>query len=127
MVDDVNNKAYNVKDFTKEELAFLADRDNFVRDESPESVAKAYHKAKSDGSNPELVKAVEDVLNTQLSPTRNPFEAFEQKGEAGRKARAELKNKVGSDEFKRLEAIHKNKEKILKGLEKNGTLKIECP
>ena len=29
-----------------------------------EDVSKAYHKAKADGSNPELVKAVEDVLNT---------------------------------------------------------------
>lgn len=32
---------------------------------SPESVSESYHKAKADGSNPELVKAVEDLLGAK--------------------------------------------------------------
>jgi len=66
------------------------------------------------------------------TPTTSPFTAFDPPSESmsreqGRKARAALKEKVGKSEFARMENIHKNSEKILRGLEKNGTLKIECP
>jgi len=52
---------------------------------------------------------------------------FEMKGEAGRDARAELKDNVGPEEFKRMEDIHRNGEKMLKELEGKGLIKIDCP
>jgi hypothetical protein len=52
---------------------------------------------------------------------------FEMKGEAGRDARAELKDNVGPEEFKRMEDIHRNGEKMLKALEGKGLIKIDCP
>jgi len=67
------------------------------------------------------------VRKPNASPKQSPFESFSMKGEAGRKARAALKEAVGAEQFKRLEAIHKNKEKILKGLEERNQIKIECP
>jgi len=88
-------------------------------------ISEAYHKAKQDGSNPELVTTIEELINS--NKPQSPFESFKMKGEEGRKARADLKEKVGKSEFARMENIHKNSEKILRGLEKNGTLKIECP
>ena len=36
---------------------------------TPESISEAYHKPKADGSNPELVKAVEDLLNDKGTTT----------------------------------------------------------
>ena len=36
-----------------------------------EIISEAYHKAKADGSNPELVKAVEDLLAPKVAPTTN--------------------------------------------------------
>jgi len=52
---------------------------------------------------------------------------FEMKGEAGRDARAELKDNVGPEEFKRMEDIHRNGEKMLKEMESKGLIKIDCP
>ena len=40
---------------------------------SPKSISEAYHKAKADGSNPELVKAVEELLG---KPTEQPKETI---------------------------------------------------
>lgn len=40
---------------------------NSQADKSPSSIAKAYHKAKADGSNPELVQAVESLLSSGQS------------------------------------------------------------
>ena len=37
----------------------------------PKILSEAYHKAKADGSNPELVKAVEDLLAPKVAPTTN--------------------------------------------------------
>jgi len=51
---------------------------------------------------------------------------FQTKGETGQAARAALKESVGPTEYKRLENIAKNGEKILKSLE-GKTIKIECP
>jgi len=39
---------------------------------TPKNIAEAYHKAKSDGSNPELVKAVESLLGEQNKITNEP-------------------------------------------------------
>lgn len=38
------------------------DSKNIIQDKSPKQLSEAYHKAKADGSNPELVKAVEEIL-----------------------------------------------------------------
>ncbi len=51
---------------------FEANKDVFDNyDNNPKSISEAYHKAKKDGSNPELVKAVEDLLvGEQKQPKR---------------------------------------------------------
>jgi hypothetical protein len=65
---------------------------------------------------------------TKAPPTTpSPFSAFEQKGDAGRKARAALKEQVGPEKFDVIEQVAKNAEKILRGLEKKGIIKIDCP
>ena len=53
--------------------------------ETQESISEAYHKAKADGSNPKLVKSVEDLLSnnvptpiSQNSPTTQPQSRIEQ-------------------------------------------------
>ena len=43
--------------------------------QTQESIAEAYHKAKADGSNPELVKAVEELLGQKQSPSVQVGEA----------------------------------------------------
>jgi hypothetical protein len=53
--------------------------------------------------------------------------AFQTKGEAGRKAREALKEEVGPEEFKRMDNIHRNGEKMLKELQTKGILEIRCP
>lgn len=42
---------------------------DLLKDNEHTEASEAYHKAKADGSNPELVKAVEDLLG---KPTKNP-------------------------------------------------------
>jgi hypothetical protein len=62
----------------------------------------------------------------------SPFTAFDPPSESmskeqGRKARAALKEEVGPEEFKRMENIHRNGEKMLKELQAKGILEIRCP
>lgn len=58
-------------------------------------------------------------------PKQSPFTAFTLKGEAGRIARSELKEKVGKKDFADLERIHKNAEKILRSMPES--FQIDCP
>lgn len=60
-------------------------------------------------------------------PTPSPLTAFQTKGEAGRKAREALKEEVGPEEFRRMDNIHRNGEKMLRALEGKGILEIRCP
>ena len=39
---------------------------------TPKAISESYHKAKADGSNPELVKAVEDLLGKPKETTPTP-------------------------------------------------------
>jgi hypothetical protein len=57
----------------------------------------------------------------------SPLTAFQTKGEAGRKAREALKEEVGPEEFRRMDNIHRNGEKMLKELQTKGILEIRCP
>ena len=57
----------------------------------------------------------------------SPFTAFQTKGEAGRKAREALKEEVGPEEFRRMDNIHRNGEKMLKEMQAKGILEIRCP
>lgn len=62
----------------------------------------------------------------------SPFTAFDPPSESmsreqGRKARAALKEAVGPEQFKRMEAIHKNKEKVLEGLQSRKIIEVVCP
>ena len=62
-----------------------------------------------------------------ISEKTSPLTPFQTKGEEGQAARAALKESVGPKEFKRLENIAKNGEKILRDLESRQILKIDCP
>ena len=39
-----------------------SEADDYLNKDNPQAISEAYHKAKEDGSNPELVKAVEKLL-----------------------------------------------------------------
>ena len=65
--------------------------------------------------------------NGQKTIKQSPLTAFQTKGEAGRKAREALKEEVGPEEFRRIDNIHRNGEKMLKALEGKGILEIRCP
>lgn len=57
-----------------EKITDLIADEKFDRESSEEVVAEEYHKAKADGSNPKLVKAVEDLLIPEAS-TKEPAPA----------------------------------------------------
>ena len=57
----------------------------------------------------------------------SPLAPFSTKDKEGQAARAALKESVGPKEYKRLENIAKNGEKILKDLQSRQILKIDCP
>ena len=66
----------------KEELELLKSyRDRGVKNIRDMLISEAYHKAKADGSNPELVKAVEQLLGKQ--PPISKTETTEKASEAG--------------------------------------------
>ena len=48
---------------------------------TPKSISEAYHRSKADGSNPELVKAVEDLLNNPQEQKAEPKSPLETKYE----------------------------------------------
>lgn len=78
----------------------------------------------------DFVKAVEQSLKETPKPKAektSPLAPFSTKDKEGQAARAALKESVGPKEFKRLENIAKNGEKILRDLESRQILKIDCP
>jgi len=87
-------------------------------------------KAESDPE--QAINEADNLIQSTTEPTTSPFTAFDPPSESmsreqGRKARAALKEAVGPEQFKRMEAIHKNKEKVLEGLQSRGVLEIICP
>ena len=76
-----------------------------------------------------IPKAVEQSLKATPKPKANktsPLTPFQTKDKEGQAARAALKESVGPKEFKRLENIAKNGEKILRSLD-GKIIKIDCP
>lgn len=63
----------------------------------------------------------------EIDTKANPLTPFQTKDKEGQAARAALKESVGPKEYKRLENIAKNGEKILRDLESRQILKIDCP
>jgi len=63
-IEDAKSLAYKILDIAASDKKI---RSVILRDETPQSISEAYHKAKADGSNPELVKAVEDLLGAKES------------------------------------------------------------
>jgi hypothetical protein len=58
------------------------------------SISEAYHKAKADGSNPELVKAVESLLSKEQTPAKEVAPASKEQIESTTKALEGLNNKT---------------------------------
>jgi GNAT superfamily N-acetyltransferase len=56
----------------------IADQPSLLENNA-KSISEAYHKAKADGSNPELVKAVESLLSKEQAPTAKEFTSEEDK------------------------------------------------
>lgn len=81
--------------------------------------AKSIAESARDSGRNRLIKEVEEAASA------SPFTAFTLKGEAGRIARSELKEKVGKKDFADLERIHKNAEKILRSMPES--FQIDCP
>jgi hypothetical protein len=114
-------------------------QDAYVNSVSTEkAISEAYHKAKADGSNPELVKAVEDLLVgseqetiAEQAPANELFAAIDNeiaqtdKGEIASIRKAN-KERFG-DTYKKAVQITKNFNDIVKRLEKEGVLTKECP
>ena len=69
---DKNQKKISGKKLTKEQFVDIAlqSGNNQTRKDAY-NISEAYHKAKADGSNPELVKAVEDLLGKPKAVTPN--------------------------------------------------------
>lgn len=67
---DKNQKKISGKKLTKEQFVDIALQigNNQTRKDAY-NISKAYHKAKADGSNPELVKAVESILSKETPTT----------------------------------------------------------
>jgi len=81
------------------------------------SIAEAYHKAKKDGTNPELVKAVEELLGAKEITTQTSFTS-EQSSEAATafdkaKTSKGFDKKYGKGAYKALSDITKNFEDIM--------------
>jgi hypothetical protein len=75
-----------------------------------EAISEAYHKAKADGSNPELVKAVEELLGKPTPPTEATTEEVATPTEAKSEAR-QIKEKVqeeGGDQKQLIEELSKS-------------------
>ena len=47
-----------------------SEADYYLNKDNPQAISEAYHKAKADGSNPELVKALEGLLGTPTTTTK---------------------------------------------------------
>jgi len=53
--------------------SFIVLDNSAIKEVNPKNIAEAYHKAKKDGTNPELVKAVEQLLPTQEGKVEQPI------------------------------------------------------
>ena len=85
--------------------------ENLVETNKSKYISEAYHKAKADGSNPELVAAVEDLLGKQKESSPTPQtgkgEGTKPMGEGGEQGGSDVEEKrseiKGYDKLKELE------------------------
>lgn len=61
-----------------------------------------------------------------VTPTAQDFSAFEAKGKEGRKARAELRERIGKEAYAKMEQFNKDFEKTVDSLESEGKIKQRC-
>jgi hypothetical protein len=100
-----------------------------IVDATPKTISEAYHKAKADGSNPELVKAVEQSLPPQeVNPLTKTFDRLDEiatefdKGEVTKELRDERKAIFSDPKVKR---VNDNFKSITTQLEEKGLIKKE--
>ena len=111
---EIGFDAINFKEGGKQLIAmFDPNKIKFGKD----VISEAYHKAKADGSNPELVKAVEDLLGKPKEQKVEPKTPLEQQYEEasqkkGEKAQQKAKEKLISDNFDGIVAQLMTKNKI---------------
>lgn len=107
-----------------------------------EFISEAYHADKAAGKETELTKAVEELLakpsesavapeaaptEAAAQPTLEDFDIINMTSVKGRKAREELKARVGVDAYKKMDMVNKKFEETINDLEKKGILRKECP
>jgi len=127
--DAIIDKNSNVYD---NEISVLDDSRIVYEEDMPMVIAEEYHRAKADGSNPELVKAVDELLGKQPQATETSiFDDFDStnKGKSI-KSKAEankaFKEKYGEDAAV-AKAISSNFEAIADELKAKGIFtKIKC-
>ena len=88
-------------------------RERKIKNLDSKAISEAYHKAKADGSNPELVKAVEDLLGKQKESSPTPPTG---KGEREVKQQIETFGVPKQD----VEPVHNVIIQVLDGLKKAG-------
>jgi len=89
--DDFNRLVeLNIGLFNEEQLSYiekLYDKEDYISgmafaksviSSNPKKISEAYHKAKADGSNPELVEAVEDLIGKPTAQTPENNQGFQQ-------------------------------------------------
>ena len=119
-------------DLVEEQHRFPYDPEGIYGEDFNEDAAKDVDNSLDDipDSYWEGMDLTDDQYNELFAPEetiKSPFTAFDTKGEAGRKAREALKEEVGPEEFRRMDNIHRNGEKMLKELQAKGILEIRCP
>jgi hypothetical protein len=91
-----------------------------LSDDAPQIISERYHKAKADGSNPELVNAVESVLAPQPTPTAAAPQTLPEVENA-------ISNLREQEQAENEETYNKYDEAITPLLEKEKELKAQAP
>jgi hypothetical protein len=117
-------------DMVENQYKFQYDPEGIYGEDFNEDAAKDVDNSLDDipDSYWEGMDLTDEQYNELFAPeSESPFTDFQTKGEAGRKAREALKERVGKSDFAKMELMHKKAPEILKGLEERGVIKIECP
>jgi len=127
---DVDGNELDVDGFITKQEAVQAILDAHNKQQAKEFAKEQKRLAKE--AEKKAAKAAKTEQVQTASKAESPFTAFDLPSESmskeqGRKARAALKEEVGPEEFKRMENIHRNGEKMLKEMESKGLIKIDCP
>jgi hypothetical protein len=128
--DAIIDKNSNVYD---NEISVLDDSRIVYEEDMPMAIAEEYHRAKADGSNPELVKAVDELLGNQpqAAAETNIFDDLDASRVSGAKAKQVASNKAFKEKHGENAAVAKaistNFEAISKELEEKGIFtEINC-